>query len=114
MDLDISKLSGNIIAVKNFAIHSLCFSFLQYSSIKIQYKIYFSHAKVLLFLFADLVQDAASKGLGVVYECCSEATRQSMVEGLVQTLTEGKRSIQNVTDDTKIFQEGELGKAPSG
>lgn len=62
----------------------------------------------------DLVQDAASKGLGVVYECCSEATRQSMVEGLVQTLTEGKRTIQNVTDDTKIFQEGELGKAPSG
>ncbi|XP_066988430.1 proteasome adapter and scaffold protein ECM29 [Macrobrachium rosenbergii] len=62
----------------------------------------------------DLVQDAASKGLGVVYECCSEATRQSMVEGLVQTLTEGKRTIQNVTQDTKIFQEGELGKAPSG
>ncbi|KAK7017866.1 hypothetical protein SK128_016544, partial [Halocaridina rubra] len=62
----------------------------------------------------DLVQDAASKGLGVVYECCSEATRQSMVEGLVQTLSEGKRTIQNVTQDTKIFQEGELGKAPSG
>ncbi|XP_045609918.2 proteasome adapter and scaffold protein ECM29 isoform X1 [Procambarus clarkii] len=62
----------------------------------------------------DLVQDAASKGLGVVYECCSEATRQSMVEGLVQTLTEGKRTIKNITDDTKIFQEGELGKAPSG
>ncbi|XP_071525915.1 proteasome adapter and scaffold protein ECM29 [Panulirus ornatus] len=62
----------------------------------------------------DLVQDAASKGLGVVYECCSEATKQSMVEELVQTLTEGKRSIQNITGDTKIFQEGELGKAPSG
>lgn len=62
----------------------------------------------------DLVQDAASKGLGVVYECCSEATRQSMVESLVQTLTEGKRSIQNVTQDTQIFKEGELGAAPSG
>lgn len=62
----------------------------------------------------DLVQDAASKGLGVVYECCSEATRQSMVQGLVQTLTEGKRTIQNVTRDTKIFQDGELGRAPSG
>ncbi|KAG7160614.1 Proteasome adapter and scaffold protein ECM29-like [Homarus americanus] len=44
----------------------------------------------------------------------NNATRQSMVEGLVQTLTEGKRTIQNVTDDTKIFQEGEMGKAPSG
>ncbi|KAK3880878.1 hypothetical protein Pcinc_014654 [Petrolisthes cinctipes] len=62
----------------------------------------------------DLVQDAASKGLGVVYECCSEATRQSMVEALVQTLTEGKRNLQNVTKDTRIFQEGELGKAPAG
>lgn len=60
------------------------------------------------------MQDAASKGLGVVYECCSEATRQSMVQGLVQTLTEGKRTIQNVTHDTKIFQDGELGRAPSG
>lgn len=63
---------------------------------------------------SDLVQDAASKGLGVVYECCSEATRQSMVEGLVQTLTEGKRNIQNVTQDTQIFKEGELGATPSG
>ena len=65
-------------------------------------------------LLSDLVQDAASKGLGVVYECCSEATRQSMVEGLVHTLTEGKRSVQNVTQDTQIFKEGELGAAPSG
>ena len=68
----------------------------------------------LCILLSDLVQDAASKGLGVVYECCSEATRQSMVESLVQTLTEGKRSIQNVTQDTQIFKEGELGAAPSG
>lgn len=76
--------------------------------------------KIIIFIhitflsLSDLVQDAASKGLGVVYECCSEATRQSMVQGLVQTLTEGKRTIQNVTHDTKIFQDGELGRAPSG
>ncbi|KAB7502624.1 Proteasome-associated protein ECM29-like protein [Armadillidium nasatum] len=62
----------------------------------------------------DLIQDAASKGLGVVYECCSEETRQSMVEGLVRTLTEGKKPTLTVTSDTQIFQEGELGKAPSG
>lgn len=63
----------------------------------------------------DLVQDAASKGLGVVYDCCSQATRQSMVEGLVQTLTEGNRgTMANVTSDTKLFHAGELGKAPSG
>ena len=68
----------------------------------------------LYVVWTDFIQDAASKGLGVVYECCSEATRQSMVEELVQTLTEGKRTVSNVTKDTKIFSEGELGSAPSG
>ena len=68
----------------------------------------------LSFSAPDFIQDAASKGLGVVYECCNEATRQSMVEGLVLTLTEGKRAVKNVTQDTKIFQEGELGQNPSG
>ncbi|CAL4121852.1 unnamed protein product, partial [Meganyctiphanes norvegica] len=63
----------------------------------------------------ELVQDAASKGLGVVYDCCSQATRQDMVESLVNTLSDGKRgTITNVTSDTKIFQGGELGKAPAG
>ena len=51
------------------------------------------------------MQDAASKGLCVVYECCSEQTRTAMVEGLVHALTEGKSRVANVTSDTKIFQE---------
>ncbi|KAA0196167.1 hypothetical protein HAZT_HAZT009587 [Hyalella azteca] len=62
----------------------------------------------------ELVQDAASKGLCVVYECCSEDTRRSMVEGLVHALTEGKSRVSNVTGNTKLFREGELGAAPSG
>ncbi|KAF2363099.1 Proteasome component Ecm29 [Trinorchestia longiramus] len=62
----------------------------------------------------ELVQDAASKGLCVVYECCSEDTRRSMVEGLVHALTEGKSRVTNVTSNTKLFREGELGTAPSG
>ncbi|XP_076034919.1 proteasome adapter and scaffold protein ECM29-like isoform X2 [Oratosquilla oratoria] len=62
----------------------------------------------------DFVQDAASKGLGLVYECCSEAKRQAMVEGLVFSLTEGKRTFKNLTQDTKIAMEGELGTTPSG
>uniref|UniRef100_A0A6A7FWF3 Proteasome-associated protein ECM29 homolog n=2 Tax=Hirondellea gigas TaxID=1518452 RepID=A0A6A7FWF3_9CRUS len=62
----------------------------------------------------ELVQDAASKGLCVVYECCSEALRKSLVEGLVHALTEGKSRVSNVTGDTKLFREGELGTASTG
>jgi len=62
----------------------------------------------------DLVQDAASKGLGIVYEACSEEQRDAMVDNLLKTLLEGQRKVQKVDKDSKIFEEGQLGKAPSG
>ena len=61
----------------------------------------------------DMVQDTASKGLGVVYEACSEDQRDEMVGGLLQTLLEGNRKVQQVTGDTKLFEEGQLGKMPT-
>ena len=61
----------------------------------------------------DMVQDAASKGLGLVYDACSESQRDEMVGGLLQTLMEGTKSVQKVTGDTKLFEEGQLGKVPS-
>lgn len=62
----------------------------------------------------EMIQDAASKGLGLVYDCSSEDQKEKMVAGLLQTLTEGKREVQKVGEDTKIFEEGQLGKTPTG
>ena len=51
-----------------------------------------------------VLQDAASKGLGLVYEGCSEGQQKEMVDALLRTLMEGKREVQKVSGDTKIFQ----------
>ena len=60
----------------------------------------------------DLVQDAASKGIGVVYESCSEEQREQMVASLLDTLLGRRQEVNKVQGDTKVFQEGELGKLP--
>ena len=63
----------------------------------------------------DLVQDAASKGVAIVYEACSEDQREEMVSNLLDTLLGKKPSeVKKVNEDTKVFQEGELGKMPEG
>ena len=54
--------------------------------------------------FNTALQDAASKGLGLVYEGCSEGQQKEMVDALLRTLMEGKREVQKVSGDTKIFQ----------
>jgi proteasome component ECM29 len=56
----------------------------------------------------DMVQDAASKGLGLVYEACSEEQRDEMVGSLLDTLMEGKRQVQKVTGDTKLFEDTKI------
>lgn len=63
----------------------------------------------------DLVQDVASKGLGLVFECCSTEQQNLLASELVGSLTTDRRptSIQ-VTKDTKVFEEGSLGANPSG
>ena len=63
----------------------------------------------------DLVQDAASKGVAIVYEACSEDQREELVSSLLDTLLGKKPSeVKKVNEDTKVFQEGELGKIPEG
>ncbi|KAG8312450.1 hypothetical protein J6590_023058 [Homalodisca vitripennis] len=62
----------------------------------------------------DIVQDVASKGLALVYESGDADSRSSLVNVLVDQLTVGRRSVTQVTKDTKLFEEGTLGKAPTG
>lgn len=63
---------------------------------------------------SDIVQDVASKGLGLVYDCGDEESRIRLVNQLLDQLASGRRSVAQVTSDTKIFEEGALGKAPTG
>lgn len=62
----------------------------------------------------DIVQDAASKGLALVYESTGPEHRDKLVSELLDTLLSGRRSVQQVTADTQIFVEGEVGKTPGG
>lgn len=59
----------------------------------------------------DIVQDVASKGLYLVFEYSKS---EELLNALVEQLTSGKRQAVQVTDDTKLFEEGQLGTAPSG
>ena len=60
----------------------------------------------------DLVQDAASKGIGIVYESSSAEQREKLVKNLLDTLVGGRKEVAKVNQDTKVFAEGELGKNP--
>jgi hypothetical protein len=48
----------------------------------------------------DLVQDAASKGIGIVYDSCSEADREKMVTSLLETITGGRKEVNKVRGRT--------------
>ncbi|XP_039299836.1 proteasome adapter and scaffold protein ECM29 [Nilaparvata lugens] len=62
----------------------------------------------------DVVQDVASKGLAMVYESGSEDMRQQLIKMLVDQLTQGRRTVAQVTQDTEIFEKGALGTTPTG
>ncbi|XP_053185737.1 proteasome adapter and scaffold protein ECM29 [Scomber japonicus] len=62
----------------------------------------------------ELSQDAASKGLGLVYEMGGEGDQQELVSTLVETLMTGKRVRHAVSEDTEVFQGEGLGKTPDG
>lgn len=62
-------------------------------------------------LFSDIVQDVASKGLCVIYDSFKS---EDLLTALVNQLTLGTRNVTQVTSDTKLFQEGQLGATPTG
>ncbi|KAF5283686.1 hypothetical protein FQR65_LT13757 [Abscondita terminalis] len=59
----------------------------------------------------DIVQDVASKGLCLLYD---NSKSEDLLNTLVNQLTAGRRQVAQVASDTKIFEQGELGKAPTG
>jgi proteasome component ECM29 len=51
----------------------------------------------------EIVQEVSSKGLSLIYEFGSEEFRKDIVASLVDTMLSGKKKVQNVTGDTKLF-----------
>lgn len=62
----------------------------------------------------ELVQDVASRALGMVFTLSSNDGQEELSNLLLDQLVGGRRQVQKVADDTKLFEEGVLGKAPSG
>jgi len=60
------------------------------------------------------VQDVASKGLSLVHINSKQEERDALVSSILDQFTQGRRTVQQVTADTKLFEEGQLGKNPSG
>ncbi|BES99744.1 Proteasome-associated protein ECM29 homolog [Nesidiocoris tenuis] len=69
-------------------------------------------------LLADrngLVQEGAGKGLALVYEATKDnRAKQEVLKAVVEQLTVGRKSAIKVSDETTLFQEGELGESPTG
>ena len=73
-----------------------------------------SSMRSITFSCSELTQDIASKGLGMVYEFCTQEQKDMLVADLVDKLMTGKRKQQEVTGDTQVFEEGSIGKTPEG
>ncbi|KAM3717041.1 Proteasome adapter and scaffold protein [Dirofilaria immitis] len=59
-------------------------------------------------------QQLASEGLGIIFELSSEEQKKRMVEELISTLSVGRKRVDPVSPDTRLFGKGELGNTPSG
>lgn len=59
----------------------------------------------------DIVQDVASKGICLIYD---NSKSEELLSALVDQLLSGRRHAVQVDSDTKLFEEGQLGKAPTG
>lgn len=63
----------------------------------------------------ELVQDVASRGLGIIYSMSSESDQAELSNLLLEQLTDGNKGrAQKVDEDSVLFEEGVLGKAPQG
>lgn len=61
----------------------------------------------------DIVQDIAAKGLGVIHMNSTKEEKDALVSSILEQFTQGRKTVQQVTPDTKLFEENQLGKTPS-
>lgn len=95
-------------------------SWIFFQMIVVSYAIYFlpkkKKIKILLkciVLITDIVQDMAAKGLSLIHINSSKEQKELLVSSILDQFTQGRKSVQQVTSDTKLFEEGQLGKSPT-
>lgn len=63
----------------------------------------------------ELVQDVASRGLGLIFSMSNESDQSDLSNLLLEQLSEGnKGKVRKIDADTELFDEGVLGKTPHG
>ncbi|PRW21127.1 proteasome-associated ECM29-like protein isoform X1 [Chlorella sorokiniana] len=64
----------------------------------------------------ELTQEMASRGLAAVYDMADADTRQALLDSLMATLSGApqKRRAVKLTEDSQLFEAGQLGAAPGG
>ncbi|XP_053994994.1 proteasome adapter and scaffold protein ECM29 [Hylaeus volcanicus] len=62
---------------------------------------------------SDIVQDIAAKGLSLIHINSTKEQKESLVSNILEQFTKGRKTAQQVTPDTKLFEEGQLGKSPT-
>lgn len=60
------------------------------------------------------MQDVASRGLGLVFGLSDPNDQTDLANSLLDQLLGGRRQVNQVNEDTQIFEEGQLGKTPMG
>lgn len=63
---------------------------------------------------SEFVQDVASRGLGLVYELSDPSNQCDLANSLLNQMFGGKRQVKQVNADSVLFEEGVLGKTPTG
>lgn len=81
---------------------------------KFNFSLFKSICKFDLSIRIEFVQDVASRGLGLVYELSEAQNQGELANSLLNQLLGGKRQVNQVNQDTKLFEEGVLGKTPTG
>lgn len=81
----------------------------------------FTNKQLLQYAFTELlsddsefVQDVASRGLGLVFKLSDPNNQTDLANSLLNQLIGGKRQVNQVNADTQLFEEGVLGKTPTG
>lgn len=83
--------------------------------LKIVYNIHiYLFFNFILNFLKDFVQDVASRGLGLVFTLSDVDGQSDLANSLLDQLIGGKRQVNQVTAETQLFEEGVLGKTPTG
>lgn len=65
-------------------------------------------------MLSEFIQDVASRGLGLVFSLSDQSGQTDLANSLLDQLIGGRRQVNQVNEDSKIFEDGVLGKTPTG